>query len=107
MILEMSRVLIVSGKEEEFERVYYEAADIISTVKGYCGAYLEKSIDQPGVYYMMVWWRSLDNHLIDFPASPEAARAMPLVLPLFDGMPKADHVKRIERADLPLSQPGE
>jgi heme-degrading monooxygenase HmoA len=97
MILEMSRVLILPGKEAEFEKVFYEASDIISTVKGCLGTVLEKSIDKPRLYYMMVRWETLENHLIDFPASPEAARAMPLVIPFFDGMPKADHVVRVER----------
>jgi heme-degrading monooxygenase HmoA len=98
MILEMSRVKILPGKEAEFEKVFYKACEIISTVKGYKGGVLEKSIDKPGLYYMMMSWETLDNHLVDFPASEEAARAMPLVLPLFDGMPKADHVVRVERS---------
>lgn len=97
MILEMSRVRILPGSEAEFEKVFYEAVDIISTVKGFRGGALERSIDQQGLYYMMIQWEALENHLVDFPASPEAARAMPLVLPLFDGMPKADHMVRIER----------
>jgi len=97
MILEMSRVQILPGKEAEFEKVFYEACDILSTLKGYLGGDLEKSIDKPGLYYMMIRWETLENHLVDFPASEQAARAMPLVLPLFDGMPKADHVVRIAR----------
>ncbi|RYE61631.1 MAG: antibiotic biosynthesis monooxygenase [Oxalobacteraceae bacterium] len=98
LILEISRVRILPGKEADFERIFYEAADILSTVKGFRGVELEKSIDKPGLYYMMVNWETLENHLVDFPGSPEAALAMPLLLPLFDGMPEADHVVRIQRA---------
>jgi len=98
MILEMSRVRILPGKEAEFEKVFFEALDILSTLKGFLGGDLEKSLNQPGLYYMMIKWETVENHTIDFPASEEAARAMPLVLPLFDGMPKADHLMRIERS---------
>jgi heme-degrading monooxygenase HmoA len=98
MILEVSRVHILAGKEAEFENMFYEALDIISTVKGFLGGYLQRSIDHPEIFYMMVKWQTLENHLVDFPASPEAARVMPLVLPFFDGLPKADHVVRIERS---------
>ncbi|KXU33792.1 hypothetical protein AXW74_00450 [Sphingobium sp. AM] len=97
MILEISRVKILPGKEEEFERVFYEACEITSALKGYRGCALEKSIDTPGIYYMMMNWASVEAHLVEFPQSPEGARAMELVVPLFDGMPVADHVVRIER----------
>jgi heme-degrading monooxygenase HmoA len=44
MILEMARVRILPGSEAEFEKVFYEAVDIISTVQDFRGGALENPL---------------------------------------------------------------
>lgn len=70
MILEIARITVKPGLDEEFLRVAAEhGAGIFSNAVGCAGMQLRKSIETPDTYIMLVRWHTLDNHLVDFRGS--------------------------------------
>lgn len=70
MILETARITLKPGAEEEFLKVAAaEGLAIFQDAKGCAGMQLRKSVESPDTYIMLVRWRTLANHLVDFRAS--------------------------------------
>ncbi|QFS94722.1 Antibiotic biosynthesis monooxygenase (plasmid) [Mycobacterium sp. THAF192] len=70
MILEIARITLKPGLDEEFLAVAAEhGAEIFASAVGCAGMQLRKSLEAPDTYIMLVRWHTLDNHLIDFRGS--------------------------------------
>lgn len=52
----MLRMEIKSGMEDEFERVWTEVGDSVTSHPANLGQWLSKGIDEPGVYYIVSDW---------------------------------------------------
>jgi heme-degrading monooxygenase HmoA len=52
----MLRMEIKPGMEDEFQRVWTEVGDSVTSHPANLGQWLSKSIDEPGVYYIVSDW---------------------------------------------------
>jgi heme-degrading monooxygenase HmoA len=52
----MLRMEIKSGLEDEFERTWTEVGDSVTSHRANLGQWLSKSIDEPGIYYIVSDW---------------------------------------------------
>lgn len=71
MILEVATLEVIVGEEIQFEAAFAKAQKIISSMKGYVSHQLQKSIENPNRYVLLVNWETLEDHTIGFREWPE------------------------------------
>lgn len=92
MILELADIRIQPGKQAEFdEAIQRGIAQTIATAKGYLGHQVQKGIEAPERYLLMVQWATLENHTVDFRESPAFTEWRGIVGPFFAGAPTVEH----------------
>lgn len=70
-VLEIATLNVVDGKGTEFESVFELAIPLISSIAGYLKHELNRCIENPNQYVLLVWWESLEAHTIGFRQSEE------------------------------------
>jgi quinol monooxygenase YgiN len=73
MILEIAELKIKKGAEEEFARNVATGITLFRRAKGCDGVELRQSPEAPGEYRLLVRWRTIDNHIVDFRGSDDFA----------------------------------
>jgi len=92
MILELADIRIQPGKQAEFdEAIQRGLAQTISKARGYLGHKVQKGIESPERYLLMVYWATLENHTVDFRESPAFTEWRGIVGPFFAGAPVVEH----------------
>jgi heme-degrading monooxygenase HmoA len=70
MILEVAILNVLPEKTAEFEACFETSAEIISSMKGWLGHQLQKCLEVPNRYLLLVNWENLEDHTIGFRQSP-------------------------------------
>jgi len=91
MILEVAILDIRAGAAPAFESAFAEAAPIIAAIPGYLGHELQRCLERPSRYILLVRWRSLEDHTIGFRGSPEYRRWKALLHHFYDPFPSVEH----------------
>lgn len=92
MILELADIRIQPGKQAEFdEAIQRGIAQTISKAKGYHGHKVQKGVEAPERYLLMVYWATLENHTVDFRESPAFTEWRGIVGPFFASAPHVEH----------------
>jgi heme-degrading monooxygenase HmoA len=92
VILELADIRIQPGKQQEFDAAIQHGIDsVISKSKGFCGYKINKGIESPERYVLMVFWETLENHMVDFRESPAFAEWRGIVGPFFASPPAVEH----------------
>jgi quinol monooxygenase YgiN len=99
MVTQIAEINIKEGANEAFEQGVAKAVPIVMQAEGCHGISLNRSVEFPLRYRVMVRWESVDHHLVKFRASEGFAQWRALVGPYFDGIPSVEHV-----VDVPLPQ---
>jgi quinol monooxygenase YgiN len=73
MILEIAELKIRKEAEEEFVRNVGAGIAIFRRAKGCEGVELMRSPEAPGEYRLLVLWRTIENHIVDFRGSDDFA----------------------------------
>lgn len=94
MILEIAKIDIKDGLAEEFEAAVGKAASIFRRAKGCRGLALERSIEKPLSYRLLVRWDTVDNHMVDFQKSSDFVEWRKLVAHCFAAIPEVEHTTR-------------
>ena len=71
MIQEIAQIDVKPGTEAEFEAGVAKAAPLFKRAKGCKGMRLERSIENPSLYFLVVRWETVENHTVDFRGSPD------------------------------------
>jgi heme-degrading monooxygenase HmoA len=92
MILELADIRIQPGKQAEFDAAIQRGVEqVISKAKGFCGYKVNKGIESPERYVLMIYWQSLENHTVDFRESPAFQQWRAIVGPYFAAPPVVEH----------------
>ena len=92
MILELADIRIQLGKQAEFDIAIRKGVDtVISKAKGFRGYKVNKGVESPERYVLMVFWDTLENHTVDFRGSSAFADWRAIVGPFFAGPPAVEH----------------
>jgi heme-degrading monooxygenase HmoA len=92
MILEIADITIVAGKESEFDQAIERGVrTVISTAKGFIRFKIQKGIENPQRYLLMIEWETLVNHMVDFRNSPSYLTWREIVSPFFASPPVVQH----------------
>jgi heme-degrading monooxygenase HmoA len=66
MILEVAVLNVIEGQAAEFEAAFKEASSIIASMPGYICHELQRCIEVPNRYILLVRWETLEDHTIGF-----------------------------------------
>lgn len=92
MVLEIADIRIAPGRQAAFdEAIERGVRTVIAGAKGFRGYRVERGIESPERYVLMIFWDTLENHTIDFRQSPAFAEWRAIVGPFFATPPQVEH----------------
>jgi heme-degrading monooxygenase HmoA len=92
MILELADLRIQPGKQAEFDAAIVKGVEsVISKAKGFRGYKVNKGVESPERYVLMIFWDTLENHTVDFRGSPAFQAWRAIVGPYFAAPPAVEH----------------
>ena len=100
MILEHADIRIHAGQQAAFDEAIQRGVEtVISKAKGFEGYTVHKGIEGPERYILQIFWRTLENHMVDFRQSPAFADWRAIVGPFFAGPPTVEHFNLVTKSD--------
>jgi quinol monooxygenase YgiN len=92
MVLEIADILIVAGKNAEFEAAIEKGVrEVISSAKGFISFQIQKGVESPERYLLMIQWVHIDDHMVSFRNSPAFQKWREIVGPYFAKPPAMEH----------------
>ena len=99
MILEIADIRIKAGTQSEFEAAIKKGVDkVIANAKGFRGFKVNKGVESPERYVLMIFWETLENHTVDFRGSAAFGDWRALVGPYFAGPPAVEHFELVSKS---------
>lgn len=96
MILEAVFLPVIPGREAEFEAAFKQASPIIASMKGYINHELQRCIEAPSKYLLLVRWETLEDHTVGFRGSPQYQEWRKLLHHFYDPFPTVEHFQKID-----------
>jgi heme-degrading monooxygenase HmoA len=96
VILEIATLDVRAGQEAAFEAAFAEARPLIASIPGYPGHELQRCLEMPQRYVLLVRWRCLEDHTEGFRGSPQYQRWKELLHHFYDPFPTVEHYKSID-----------
>jgi heme-degrading monooxygenase HmoA len=99
MILEHADIRIQPGQQAAFEAaLHHGVKTVISQAQGFLGYQLQRGIESPERYLLMIEWASLEDHTVAFRGGPLFAQWRAIVGPFFAAPPTVEHFERSKPA---------
>ncbi len=95
MILEHAVLEVIPGEEARFEAAFARAKDIISSARGFRSLQLQRCIEQPSRYLLLVEWDTLGDHTEGFRGSAAYEEWKQLLHHFYDPFPTVDHYEPV------------
>ncbi|MDH4181809.1 MAG: antibiotic biosynthesis monooxygenase [Betaproteobacteria bacterium] len=92
MILELADIRIQPGQQAAFdEAIVRGVTTVIAKAKGFRGWKVNKGVESPERYLLMIFWDTLEDHTAGFRGSPAFAEWRAIVGPFFASPPHVEH----------------
>ncbi|MBL8279893.1 MAG: antibiotic biosynthesis monooxygenase [Pelomonas sp.] len=91
MILEIAQLQVAPDRSAAFEAAFAEAQPIIASMPGYLGHELQRCLERPGHYVLLVRWASVEAHEVGFRQSEGYQRWRQLLHHFYDPFPTVLH----------------
>ena len=99
MILEIADIRIKPGTQAEFEAAIEKGAnEVIAKAQGFMGYKVNRGVESPDRYVLMIFWKTLENHTVDFRQSAAFQEWRALVGPYFAGPPVVEHFELVSKS---------
>ena len=95
MILEHAALDVVPGQEAAFELAFAQARGIIASMPGFRSLRLDRGIEHPSRYLLLVEWDRLEDHTVGFRDSPEYQEWRSLLHHFYDPFPVVEHYEPV------------
>ena len=95
MILEVALLNIRPGQSAAFEQAFTEAQSIISSMPGYISHQLQRCLEAPNKYVLLVNWQQLEDHTIGFRQSVQYQEWKRLLHHFYDPFPAVEHYELV------------
>jgi quinol monooxygenase YgiN len=92
MILESAEIHIKPGMAAAFEAGVSAAAPLFRRARGCMGLQLQRGIEDPYAYRLLVQWQTIEDHTVHFRASDDFQKWRDLVGHCFDAPPVVNHL---------------
>ena len=91
MIREVAEITVKQGEDAAFVAAVEKAVPIFRAAKGCHSMKLERIVERPESFRLMVLWETLEAHTVDFRGSQGFQDWRALVGPFFAAPPQVDH----------------
>lgn len=99
MILEVADIRISAGQQAAFDEAIRRGLEtVISQAKGFRGYKVNRGIESPERYVLMIWWDTLEDHTVGFRQSPAFATWRAIVGPFFAQPPQVEHFELVAKS---------
>ena len=99
MILEIADIRIAAGKQAEFDAAIQRGVEtVIAQAKGFRGYKINKGVESPERYILMIYWDTLENHTVDFREGPLFPEWRAIVGPFFAVPPTVEHFTLVAKS---------
>ena len=95
MILESALLDVKPGECAAFEAAFAKAQRIISASPGYLSHELQRCLEKPNRYLLLVRWRRLEDHTEGFRKSAPYQEWKKLLHHFYDPFPTVEHYQRV------------
>lgn len=95
MILEHAILTVRAGDGAAFEAAFAEASALIARQPGYLRHELQRCLEVPDRYLLLVWWRRLEDHTEGFRRSADYADWRRLLHHFYAPFPTVQHYQRV------------
>jgi heme-degrading monooxygenase HmoA len=96
MILELALLQVRGGETSAFEQAFAQAQTIIASMPGYAGHQLQRCLESPGKYVLLVQWQKLEHHIIGFRLSPQYQEWKRLLHHFYHPFPTVEHYELVQ-----------
>lgn len=91
MILEVAMLSVRPGQASDFELAFSQAQKIISSMPGYISHQLQRCVETPERYLLLVNWQRLEDHTVGFRQSLQYQDWKRLLHHFYDPFPTVEH----------------
>ncbi|HMA87639.1 MAG TPA: antibiotic biosynthesis monooxygenase [Burkholderiales bacterium] len=98
MILEIAILNVIPGQVPAFERAFAEAKGIISSMPGFKSLELQRCVEAPNRYALLVRWETLEDHTKGFRNSPQYQKWKALLHHFYHPFPVVEHYEPVAEA---------
>jgi heme-degrading monooxygenase HmoA len=95
VILEVAVLNVRPGSEDAFEAAFRQASSIIASMPGFVSLRLERCVEVPNRYILLVDWQSLEAHTIGFRGSAQYQEWKRLLHHFYDPFPTVEHYESV------------
>lgn len=95
MIYEIAELYIKPDSHTAFQAAVAEAVPVFKAATGCLSMRLDRDIETPDTYHLVVGWQTLDNHVVDFRGSEGFLVWRGLVGSHFALPPKVEHFETV------------
>lgn len=96
MVLEVADIRIPPGRNAEFEQAIRKGVQtVIAQAQGVRSFQVQKGIESPERYLLLIQWDSLEAHTVGFRQSPAFAEWRAIVGPFFAQPPVVEHFEQV------------
>jgi heme-degrading monooxygenase HmoA len=99
MILEIADFRVNPGQQAAFEEAIARAAETVaSKAQGFRGWKVNHSIESPERYVLMIYWDSVDDHMVGFRQGPLFPQWRAIIGPYFAQPPAVEHFSLVGKS---------
>jgi heme-degrading monooxygenase HmoA len=96
MILEVALFSLKPGTSADYEAAFAKAAPIIASMPGYVSHELQRCLEAPDRYVLLVRWQTLEDHTVGFRGSEAYQEWRRLLHHFYDPFPTVEHFELVE-----------
>ena len=97
MIYEIAEIQVKPDTHTAFEAAVAQALPLFQRSKGFQALRLNRLIERPDTYQLVIQWATLEDHTVGFRGSPEFQSWRELVGGFFVAPPKVEHSQNVLR----------
>ena len=95
MFMEVAQIQVKPGSETQFEAGVQQAVPLFQRAQGCTAMRLERSVEQPTHYTLLVQWNTVDDHMVGFRESADFQEWRKLVGEFFAAPPQVGHTATV------------
>jgi len=96
MILEIAEIFVRPGTQAEFDQQIERGVQtVIAKARGFRRYEVQRGIETPERYVLMIEWDTLEDHTVDFRGSAAFVQWRQIVSPYFAKPPHVEHFTRV------------
>ena len=94
--MEVAILNVKSDQTQDFETAFLQAQTILSSMKGYVSHQLQKCLEKPNRYILLVNWDTLEDHTQGFRGSEAYQEWRRLLHHFYDPFPDVEHYEILD-----------